>query len=98
MADRSNWDYAVDHVSIKEDAVNKKNIKGLRFARHYYQFPPACAGCGETAYVKMVTQLFGDHMCIANASGCTAAHGGCLPALPTAGRAWLRRSVGAVPV
>lgn len=82
MADRSNWDYAVDHVSIKEDAVNKKNIKGLQFARHYYQFPPACAGCGETAYVKMVTQLFGDHMYIANASGCTAAHGGCLPSTP----------------
>ena len=76
MADRSNWDYAVDHVSIKEDAVNKKNIKGLQFARHYYQFPPACAGCGETAYVKMVTQLFGDHMYISNATGCSSIWGG----------------------
>lgn len=77
-----NWDYTVEHVSCKEDAVNKKTIKGLQFARHYYEFPPACAGCGETAYVKMVTQLFGDRMYIANASGCTAAHGGCLPSTP----------------
>ena len=77
-----NWDYAIGHVSIKDDAVNKKTVKGLQFARHYYQFPPACAGCGETAYVKMVTQLFGDHMYIANSSGCTAAHGGCLPSTP----------------
>ena len=77
-----NWDYLVEHVSCKDDAVNKKTIKGLQFARHYYEFPPACAGCGETAYVKMVTQLFGDRMYIANASGCTAAHGGCLPSTP----------------
>ena len=77
-----NWDYLVEHVSCKDDAVNKKTIKGLQFARHYYEFPPACAGCGETAYVKMVTQLFGDRMYIANASGCTAAHGGCLSSTP----------------
>mgnify|MGYP004680365917 FL=1 len=77
-----NWDYLVEHVSCKDDAVNKKTIKGLQFARHYYEVPPACAGCGETAYVKMVTQLFGDRMYIANASGCTAAHGGCLPSTP----------------
>ena len=76
------WDYLVEHVSCKDDAVNKKTIKGLQFARHYYEFPSACAGCGETAYVKMVTQLFGDRMYIANASGCTAAHGGCLPSTP----------------
>lgn len=77
-----NWDFLVNHVSCKADAANKKTVKGLQFARHYYEFPPACAGCGETAYVKMVTQLFGDHMYIANASGCTAAHGGCLPSTP----------------
>ena len=69
-------------MPVKEDAVNKKTVKGLQFSTHYYQFPPACAGCGETAYVKMVTQLFGDRMYIANASGCTAAHGGCLPSTP----------------
>ncbi len=66
----------------KKDAVNVKTVKGLQFASPYYEFPPACAGCGETAYVKMVTQLFGDRMYIANASGCTAAHGGCLPSTP----------------
>lgn len=82
LPERNNWTYAVDHVPVKEDAVNKKTVKGLQFSTHYYQFPPACAGCGETAYVKMVTQLFGDRMYIANASGCTAAHGGCLPSTP----------------
>lgn len=82
IAEVENWNYAVEKVSVKDDAVNKATIKGLEFGRHYYEFPPACAGCGETAYVRMVTQLFGDHMYIGNSSGCTAAHGGCLPSTP----------------
>jgi len=80
--DVENWNYAVEKVTVKDDAVNKATLKGLEFGRHYYEFPPACAGCGETAYVRMVTQLFGDHMYIGNSSGCTAAHGGCLPSTP----------------
>lgn len=79
---RENWKYASENISIKQTAVRKDTVKGLQFARHYYEFPPACAGCGETAYVRMVTQLYGDHMYIGNASGCTAVHGGCLPSTP----------------
>ncbi len=81
-AQAGNWTFATETVRVKDDAVNKETLKGLQFGRHYYEFPPACAGCGETPYVRMVTQLFGDHMYIANASGCTAAHGGCLPSTP----------------
>ncbi len=77
-----NWTYGVEQVPVKKDAVNVKTVKGSQFAKPYYEFPPACAGCGETAYIKLVTQLFGDRMYIANASGCTAAHGGSLPSTP----------------
>lgn len=77
-----NWDYGIDTVPVKQDAVNPNTVKGIQFAKPYYEFPPACAGCGETAYVKLLTQLFGSRMYIANASGCTAAHGGSLPVTP----------------
>ncbi len=77
-----NWTYGIETVPVKKDAVNVKTVKGSQFAKPYYEFPPACAGCGETAYIKLVTQLFGDRMYIANASGCTAAHGGSLPSTP----------------
>ncbi|MCI8399995.1 MAG: pyruvate:ferredoxin (flavodoxin) oxidoreductase [Oscillibacter sp.] len=77
-----NWTYGIEQVPVKKDAVNVKTVKGSQFAKPYYEFPPACAGCGETAYIKLVTQLFGDRMYIANASGCTAAHGGSLPSTP----------------
>ena len=81
-AEAAKWDYSVDTVTIKEDAVNFKTVKGTQFGQVYYEFPPACAGCGETPYVRLVTQLYGDRMYIGNASGCTAAHGGCLPSVP----------------
>ncbi|MDD3346527.1 pyruvate:ferredoxin (flavodoxin) oxidoreductase [Oscillibacter sp.] len=77
-----NWTYGIETVPVKKDAVNVKTVKGSQFAKPYYEFPPACAGCGETAYIKLVTQLFGERMYIANASGCTAAHGGSLPSTP----------------
>ncbi len=77
-----NWTYGIETVPVKKDAVNVKTVKGSQFAKPYYEFPPACAGCGETAYIKLITQLFGDRMYIANASGCTAAHGGSLPSTP----------------
>ena len=77
-----NWTYGVEQVPVKQDAGSDKTVKASQFKKPYYEFPPACAGCGETAYIKLVTQLFGDHMYIANASGCTAAHGGSLPSTP----------------
>ena len=78
----SNWDYAVEEVSIKKDAVSDKNIRSSQFAKPYFEFSGACAGCGETPYIKLVTQLFGERMYITNASGCSSAYGGSTPSSP----------------
>ena len=78
----SNWDYAEEFVSIKEDAFSDKNVRDSQYAKPYFEFSGACAGCGETPYIKLVTQLFGDRMYIANASGCSSAYGGSTPSTP----------------
>lgn len=80
--ENENWNYAVEEVAIKTDAVNKHTIQGSQYAKPYFEFSGACAGCGETPYIKLVTQLFGDHMYIANASGCSSAYGGSTPSTP----------------
>ena len=77
-----NWTYAVDTVEVKADAVSDKNVKASQFAKPYFEFSGACAGCGETPYIKLVTQLFGDRMYITNASGCSSAYGGSTPSSP----------------
>lgn len=77
-----NWTFAMDDVEIKHDAVNSKTIKNSQFAKPYFEFSGACAGCGETPYIKLVTQLFGDRMYITNASGCSSAYGGSTPSSP----------------
>ena len=77
-----NWEYAVERVTIKKDAVSNKTVKASQFAKPYFEFSGACAGCGETPYIKLVTQLFGDHMYITNASGCSSAYGGSTPSSP----------------
>jgi pyruvate-ferredoxin/flavodoxin oxidoreductase len=77
-----NWTFAVEDVEIKKDAVNHNTVKNSQFAKPYFEFSGACAGCGETPYIKLVTQLFGDHMYIGNASGCSSAYGGSTPATP----------------
>ena len=77
-----NWEYAVETVTVKKDAVSDKTVKASQFAKPYFEFSGACAGCGETPYIKLVTQLFGDHMYITNASGCSSAYGGSTPSSP----------------
>lgn len=77
-----NWEYGVEVVTIKKDAVSDKNIKSTQFAQPLFEFSGACAGCGETPYIKLATQLFGDRMYIANASGCSSAYGGSPPSIP----------------
>ena len=77
-----NWEYAVETVTVKRDAVSDKTVKASQFAKPYFEFSGACAGCGETPYIKLVTQLFGDHMYITNASGCSSAYGGSTPSTP----------------
>ena len=76
-----NWDYAMK-VSIKDDIADKKTVKGSQFALPYLEFSGACAGCGETPYIKVITQLFGDRMMIANATGCSSIWGASAPSMP----------------
>ena len=82
LGQAANWEYAVETVTIKKDAVSDKTVKASQFAKPYFEFSGACAGCGETPYIKLVTQLFGDHMYITNASGCSSAYGGSTPSSP----------------
>ncbi len=82
LKEAPNWTFAVENVSIKKDAVSAKNVKSSQFAKPYFEFSGACAGCGETPYIKLVSQLFGDRMYVANASGCSSAYGGSTPSSP----------------
>jgi len=80
-ADR--WNYMDNKVTYKDDIVPKdKTVKNSQFAQPLFEFSGACAGCGETAYVKLVTQLFGEQMMITNATGCSSIYGGSAPAIP----------------
>ncbi|MBQ4087514.1 MAG: pyruvate:ferredoxin (flavodoxin) oxidoreductase, partial [Clostridia bacterium] len=81
--DADNWDYAMT-VSIKDNLVDKASIKGSQFCQPLLEFSGACAGCGETPYIKLITQLFGDRMMVANATGCTSIWGGSAPSMPYA--------------
>ena len=81
LKETENWTYAMDKVSIKKDAISNKNVKASQFAKPYFEFSGACAGCGQTPYIKLVSQLFGDRMYVANASGCSSAYGGSYPFL-----------------
>ncbi len=75
--------YYHEHVTYKSDLVDKfANPKNSQFAQPLFEFSGACGGCGETPYIKLATQLFGDHMVIANATGCSSIYGGSFPATP----------------
>ena len=76
------WDYATTKVSHKENPMNKMTVKGSQFEKPLLEFSGACAGCGETTYAKLVTQLFGDRMMIANATGCSSIWGASAPSTP----------------
>ena len=77
-----NWDYAIEKVEPKEDLVPATNVKNSQFKQPLLEFSGACAGCGETPYAKLVTQLFGDRMIIANATGCSSIWGASAPSTP----------------
>ena len=76
------WDYSVNDLSVKKNPMKKETVKGSQFEQPLLEFSGACAGCGETPYAKLVTQLFGDRMMIANATGCSSIWGGSAPATP----------------
>ena len=79
-----NWAFGVDpkKVAPKGDIMSPTTVKGSQFRTPLHEFSGACAGCGETAYIKVVTQLFGDRMMIANATGCSSIWGGSAPSTP----------------
>ncbi|MGL5676716.1 MAG: pyruvate:ferredoxin (flavodoxin) oxidoreductase [Cellulosilyticaceae bacterium] len=81
-AESDNWDYSVNEVSYKGDLVAGTTVKDSQFKTPLIEFSGACAGCGETPYIKLVTQLFGDRMMIANATGCSSIWGGSAPSTP----------------
>ncbi len=77
--EKENWEYVAENVSYKEDVARADTIKGSQFQKPLLEFHGACAGCGETAYARLVTQLFGERMLIANATGCSSIWGGTAP-------------------
>ncbi|WP_352418712.1 pyruvate:ferredoxin (flavodoxin) oxidoreductase [Proteiniborus sp.] len=76
-----NWEYAMT-VTVKDELMPRTTVKGSQFAQPLLEFSGACAGCGETPYAKVVTQLFGDRMMIANATGCSSIWAGSAPSTP----------------
>ena len=81
LDEAANWDYAMK-VGVKDNLMDKKSVKGSQFAMPYFEFSGACSGCGETPYIKVITQLFGDRMMIANATGCSSIWGASAPSMP----------------
>lgn len=82
VAKTVNWDYAMKEVQHKPNPMSKLTMKGIQFEQPLLEFSGACAGCGETPYAKLVTQLVGDRMMIANATGCTSIWGASAPSMP----------------
>ncbi|MEE1199255.1 MAG: pyruvate:ferredoxin (flavodoxin) oxidoreductase [Christensenellales bacterium] len=80
-AQEANWEFAQKLPEFKGE-LNVKTVKDSQFKKPLFEFSGACAGCGETPYVKLVTQLFGDRMIIANATGCSSIYGGSAPTCP----------------
>ena len=82
-AEQDNFDkVAMNETYLKKDVISDKNMKSVQFAKPYFQFSAACAGCAETTYIKLVSQLVGDRMYIGNAAGCSSAYSGGAPILP----------------
>jgi len=77
------WQYCVEKVTSKQDLVDiTANVKNSQFAQPLFEFSGACAGCGETPYVKLISQLFGDREIVANATGCSSIYSGSVPSTP----------------
>lgn len=76
------WDYMHEQVGYKELFDKNKNVKNSQFAQPLFEFSGACAGCGETPYIKLITQLYGERMMVANATGCSSIYGGSAPSTP----------------
>ncbi|MBR4064944.1 MAG: pyruvate:ferredoxin (flavodoxin) oxidoreductase [Tidjanibacter sp.] len=83
MGQQENWKYMNEKVGYRDQVMDKtKTVKGSQFAQPLFEFSGACAGCGETPYIKTLTQLFGDKMMVANATGCSSIYSGSAPSTP----------------
>ena len=83
MHETANWNYLEKKVTYKDSILPKEqSVKNSQFAQPLFEFSGACAGCGETPYIKLITQLFGERMIVANATGCSSIYGGSAPATP----------------
>ena len=80
--EEENWEFAMTVPEVADRITNKASVKNSQALKPLFEFSGACAGCGETPYVKLVTQLFGDRMMIANATGCSSIYGGSAPTCP----------------
>ena len=81
VKEAENWAYGIK-LPLKKNKFNRETVKGSQFSKPYIEFSGACAGCGETPYIKLATQLFGDRMLIANATGCSSIWGASAPSMP----------------
>ena len=90
--EKTNWDFFLSLPDIDRTRVNKGTVKGSQLLEPLFEFSGACSGCGETPYLKLLTQLFGDRMITANATGCSSIFGGNLPTTP-----WTTNSEGRGP-
>jgi pyruvate-ferredoxin/flavodoxin oxidoreductase len=83
LEEQKNWDFSIKEVTSKQHLVDiQSNVKNSQLATPLFEFSGACSGCGETPYVKLISQLFGDHQMIANATGCTSIYSGSAPSTP----------------
>jgi len=80
--EQDNADYLFNEVTYKDDFMSKSTVKGSQFSKPLFEFHAACPGCGETPYITLATQLFGNRMMIANATGCSSIYGGSAPTTP----------------
>jgi pyruvate-ferredoxin/flavodoxin oxidoreductase len=82
FAERDNWEFFLSLPEVDRAKLSHTQVKDLQLLQPLFEFSGACAGCGETAYVKLLTQLFGDRLYVANATGCSSIYGGNLPTTP----------------
>ncbi len=83
LPEQANWDYCIENVKSKQHLVDvKANVKNSQFATPLFEFSGACSGCGETPYVKLISQLFGDREMVSNATGCSSIYSGSVPSTP----------------
>ena len=82
LGQQKNWDYITKHIGYKKVVDKTKSVKNLQFEQPLFEFSGACGGCGETPYIKAISQLFGARMMVANATGCTSIYSGSAPSTP----------------